>query len=1073
MSVSNFRSISLLLVIVVLLLLPQTLLGFTDGATFIKNYAEKDYNEHAQNFYITQDHRGIVFFANSNCVTIFDGVKWESVYMPNVEHVFTVAVNEQGKVFAAGENELGYLDYDQQGKLVYVSLRHLLSEQQLNFSDIFDIVCVGKFVYFLSAERLFIYDYKEIKSIEVPTDGTFRALFKVNQNVYVNENLYGLQQLTNGKLVAIKNAAQLGEIRVKSLFEIKGEVIALTGQNKFIKINSTDSKVLAWENIPAENNLIVRTSIKLKNGNICVGSKNDGLLIFDLKGQILAKYNTENGLIDNSIWYLYEDLQGNIWVATNKGISFIEMNSNIKKIKSEFLSSANLNSIVQHNGELYIATSQSLLKLKNNQQHITIEKVNNELETFHQILLFENTQQEKKLLTATEHGIFEIIGKELKPIDEDGDFSINKLALSRFDKHLLFASGIGKIYCYKYERQKWKRIGAYDIQGATAISFVEPNPGTVWAGTIRNEYFELINKPNSKEEYQISKLNLNLKKVNKTSARFFYLNGNISVDTDEGLYHYINQKWSKIENISGLPLDTNFQVFTTFESKNNKDWVLIVNDAGYKDYGSFSFNKNSNKLVWENKFLKRFYNIQINSICEINNELWLASNDGLFYFDLDFQKETGNYTFNTLINSIHVPNSKLFFQSRNWANKFLIPSIEYKNNQIRFEYKASNYVESEKIKFSSLLIPFDNEYSDWSFERIRAFTNLAEGNYTFKVKSMDIYGNIGKEDEFSFTILPPWYRTWWAYTSFALLAIMLTIGLIKFNTRRLKKQNQFLEATVINRTQEIEKQKNEIEEINREVTDSIKYAQMIQNSILPLASDLKKRVPQSFIFYKPRDIVSGDFYWIHEMPEENKIFVAAADCTGHGVPGAFMSMMGMEKLNQSVKVIHKLSPSSILSYLNKEIKLTLGKHINERELRDGMEIALTEIDLKNNSITFSGANRPMWVVSPNKSDDDIEVIKPTKAGIAGFTEFEQVFDQHVIQLLKGQTVYLFTDGAIDQFGGPVGKKIMTKGLKKLIIEIESLPLEEQHNQVANFFETWQGEHEQVDDILIIGLRLES
>ena len=164
-------------------------------------------------------------------------------------------------------------------------------------------------------------------------------------------------------------------------------------------------------------------------------------------------------------------------------------------------------------------------------------------------------------------------------------------------------------------------------------------------------------------------------------------------------------------------------------------------------------------------------------------------------------------------------------------------------------------------------------------------------------------------------------------------------------------------------------------------------------------------MPQSFIFYKPRDIVSGDFYWIHEIPEENKIFVAAADCTGHGVPGAFMSMMGMEKLNQSVKVIHKLSPSSILSYLNKEIKLTLGKHINERELRDGMEIALAEIDLKNNSITFSGANRPIWVVSPNKGDDDIEVIKPTKAGIAGFTEFEQVFDQHVIQLLKGQTVY--------------------------------------------------------------------
>jgi serine phosphatase RsbU (regulator of sigma subunit) len=137
-----------------------------------------------------------------------------------------------------------------------------------------------------------------------------------------------------------------------------------------------------------------------------------------------------------------------------------------------------------------------------------------------------------------------------------------------------------------------------------------------------------------------------------------------------------------------------------------------------------------------------------------------------------------------------------------------------------------------------------------------------------------------------------------------------------------------------------------------------------------------------------------------------------------------------------------------------------------------MEIALIEIDLKNNSISFSGANRPLWIVSPNKAEEDIEVFKPTKAGIAGFTEFEQVFEQSAIQWQKGQTVYLFTDGAIDQFGGPAGKKIMTKGLKKLINEIQVYSLEEQHKKVANFFEEWQGEHEQVDDILIIGLRLE-
>jgi len=246
---------------------------------------------------------------------------------------------------------------------------------------------------------------------------------------------------------------------------------------------------------------------------------------------------------------------------------------------------------------------------------------------------------------------------------------------------------------------------------------------------------------------------------------------------------------------------------------------------------------------------------------------------------------------------------------------------------------------------------------------------------------------------------------------------------------------------------------------------------MIQNSILPLASELKNVIPQSFIFYKPRDIVSGDFYWIHELPEENRILVAAADCTGHGVPGAFMSMMGLEKLNQSIKVLTEIGPSQILSYLNREIKATLGKHINERELRDGMEIALIDINLKENTIAFSGANRPMWVVTPDKTADDIEVYKPTKAGIAGFTERSQVFEQSIIKILPGQTTYIFTDGAIDQFGGPAGKKIMTKGLKNLINDIQVHNLEKQHELIASYFKEWQGDVEQVDDILIIGLRL--
>lgn len=1053
---------------------PTIAFGITNGTTFIKNFSEKDYNAHAQNFYITQDKRGVMFFANNEGILYFDGIKWEVIYLPTIANFYSVAVNEKGTIFAGGQNELGFLEFDNLGKLDYVSLMPKVKENKRNFSDIFDIVCVDSLVYFLSEERLCVYNQHEIFYVEPSENSIFRALFKVNNRVYLNDKNSGLQEVKGTKLFPIKNTEDLGEVRVKALFEYHNQLLACTGLNTFLPIASTQNKIEPWFNIPQQNQLIVRTAIKLSNGNICVGSKNDGIIIFNNEGEIVAKYNVENGLINNSVWYLYEDVQHNIWVATDKGISYIELSSHLSKIASGLLSEVNLNSIVNDQNTLYIGTSQSLVKIEKSEMKLEEKKISDALESYHQVLNFKDADGKKHLIAATDHGIVEVTNDITNYIDDDGDFPVLLIQVSRFDKNLLFASGIGQVYIYKIENEKWNRIKTFNIGGLRINSFAEPQSLVLWAGTNNNNYFEINLNSNNDSQNNISPLELKLKRIKNPVTRFFYLNDQVNVDTDEGIYQYSNNTWVRNKNILGLPPDSKLAIFRTFETNGINLGALMLNEAGNINCGFFMKQTTERNYKWVDKFLKRLYNISINSICVVNNDLWLASNEGLFYYDL-LQENTGNFKYNTLINSIHIPGTNLFYAGNNWMQKntHTSSSFDYKNNQIKFEYTATNYVVAEKIKFSSILIPFDNQYTDWSTERIRSFTNLPEGDYTFKVKSIDIYGNIGVEDEFSFTVLPPWYRTWWAYSLFVFTAVITTIGLIKFNTRRLKKQNQLLEATVINRTQEIAEQKNKIEEINREVTDSIRYAQMIQNSILPLSSDLKKNIPESFIFYKPRDIVSGDFYWIHEIPSENRIFIAAADCTGHGVPGAFMSMMGMEKLNQSVKDIKNINPSAILSYLNKEIKLTLGKHIQERELRDGMEIALIDVNLNNNSITFSGANRPLWLVTKGKESDDIEIFKPTKAGIAGFTEFDQVFEQITINIEKDQTIYLFTDGAIDQFGGPSGKKIMTKGLKNLINGIQSEDLQTQHMKVASFFESWQGQHEQVDDILIIGLKLKS
>ena len=267
----------------------------------------------------------------------------------------------------------------------------------------------------------------------------------------------------------------------------------------------------------------------------------------------------------------------------------------------------------------------------------------------------------------------------------------------------------------------------------------------------------------------------------------------------------------------------------------------------------------------------------------------------------------------------------------------------------------------------------------------------------------------------------------------------------------------------INRAQIlIRKQNIDIELKKKEITDSIVYSKRIQNAILTNQEEVKSKLSNSFIIYRPKDIVSGDFYFFEH--KESSFFIAAADCTGHGVPGAFMSLIGIKELS----IAHSQSESTgdILFKLNNQIKNTLKQNQID-STRDGMDIGL--IKLEGNQITYSGANRPLWIVRANTLI--IEVLKATKAAIGGHTIDNQIFEEHRVNLNKGDSVYLFTDGYADQFGGERGKKLTTKDFKKLLQTIHAKTIHEQQNDLIDFFEKWKGESEQVDDVLVIGIKI--
>lgn len=274
-----------------------------------------------------------------------------------------------------------------------------------------------------------------------------------------------------------------------------------------------------------------------------------------------------------------------------------------------------------------------------------------------------------------------------------------------------------------------------------------------------------------------------------------------------------------------------------------------------------------------------------------------------------------------------------------------------------------------------------------------------------------------------------------------------------------------LEEKVRERTEEVTEQKLIIEAKNKDITDSIRYAKKIQLAIIPDADVLKQTFPESFIYYRPKDIVSGDFYWIERFSNGVTVF-AAADCTGHGVPGAFMSLICNDLMSQVIKDQNVTTPAQALTILDERLRLMLNKS-TDHSSNDGMDIALCAYYPEKKLLQYAGAHRPLLLMR----DGELIEYKPSKHSIGGYLTGKKMFADNNISVQKGDVIYILTDGYADQFGGENGKKFKFKRLQKLIMSISHLPMEDQYSLMENAFVTWRGKHEQVDDVCVIAIKI--
>ncbi|WP_027002768.1 SpoIIE family protein phosphatase [Hugenholtzia roseola] len=422
-----------------------------------------------------------------------------------------------------------------------------------------------------------------------------------------------------------------------------------------------------------------------------------------------------------------------------------------------------------------------------------------------------------------------------------------------------------------------------------------------------------------------------------------------------------------------------------------------------------------------------------------------------------------------------------------WENlpqKLRLPAEE---NSLVIRFYTTDFSNPKGATYQWQLEGLHSDFQPPTYRSEANFSNLPAGTYTFKVRSRVQENQAWSQTAtFEFEVLPKWWQKIEVQIIGFLFSTLMIFGLIKWRTKSLEASKIALEKLVKERTQEVVRQKDEIleknktlevqqeklsqaydeiQEKNQNITASITYAKRIQEAMLPSQERIWRILPQSFVFYQPRDIVSGDFYWLSEI--DHQIIIAAVDCTGHGVPGAFMSVIGSNILYEVIESQRILEPAAILYALHENVR----RHLNQDQThnRDGMDIALCIIDKNERLLHFAGAKNPLLHVRQGS----FELIKGSKYPIGGIGSSQNpIFTQKSIPIAEDSTFYIYSDGFQDQFGGKEGRKYMSQRFQALLVSLSKRPLQAQKEALAEELTLWQqaGKEEQVDDILVIGFK---
>jgi serine phosphatase RsbU (regulator of sigma subunit)/succinate dehydrogenase flavin-adding protein (antitoxin of CptAB toxin-antitoxin module) len=962
-------------------------------------------------------------------------------------------------------------------------LVNLLPDSEKDFADVWKTYVTPDGIYFQTFSKLVRVKNNTVK-IWKPKN-TFHFSFFVNNTYYINEKGIGLKKMNNDQLQLTKGGGLFAGMRIYSMLSYSPkEILIATRENGlFLMNNSTDSVSITPIIAEANERLIndqVYGGVALDNKKFGYATLLNGVLIIDSKGNIIQCLNKKNGLQDDIVKFIGLDNQHDLWIALGKGVSHAEISSPLSSLTEAHGINGTIENIIKHKGNMYLATSSGLFVSQDN-YFLPIKG----LQSTWSLLQF-ITKTDTLLLASTESGVFKVNGSAATLIKEGFAYTLYQ---SKKNSERIYVGMYDGLSSIRFENQKWMDEGYINGIDKDIRNIVEDLKGNLWLGTPVDGLIKINFTYNSndtlitswKEKYSIQYLDTTNGLPTMDNNIPYQFKNKIVFGTNEGIYEF-DEGTSKFLQSSLLKKELSQTQVYRFASKDSSTiYMFTVRPDRTKETG-IAYLQKEGFYKWYTKPFRIIKEREIYTIFpDENNITWLGGPDGLLRYDAAIKKDF-SIPYYALIRKIRIGKDSTLFGGNFYISEaglntpiveqldHLKPVLQYIHNSLTFDFSATNYSDEQNNKFSYYLEGHDNDWSQWSTKKDKEYSDLREGSYIFHVKAKNIYGTESIESSFSFTILPPWYRTIWAYITYVLLIIGLIYLIIRLSIRRLVKAKNQLEKIVKERTAEVVEQKHLIEEKHKEITDSINYAERIQRSFLATKDLLDENLKDYFVFFKPKDVVSGDFYWAQKLNNENFV-LATADSTGHGVPGAIMSLLNITSLEKAIEYHHE--PADILNYTRQNIIERLKKDGSAEGGKDGMDASLIVFDFLNRKLSIAAANNPVWIVrrSENTETELIEV-KPEKMPVGKHDKQDVPFTQQELLLQSGDVVYTLTDGFPDQFGGEKGKKFMSKNLKELLAANSHLPMQQLKDLLLKTFNDWVGNLEQIDDVTIIGVRIQ-